>query len=273
MKQLIVTADDFGYSRNVNKAIIKCFKEGIVTSTSLLANTKYFNESVKLLKQNRNIDVGVHINLTEFRPLMKAKTLADKNGNFIGKREWFRGFYKKTSKKEIENEINAQVKKAVSTGLKITHINGHNHIHIFPNVIDAAIKLAKKYKIKYIRKPDEEFIVKSQRLSSEIRKRNTLSKFSKQAIGKIIKNGLKTAGAFYGILDMNGMDFDKLSNIVKSLKNGTSELMVHPAYIDGNEDIFHQSRQRENEIKLLADKKIIRAIKKLKINLTNFSQL
>ena len=66
MKKLIVTADDFGYSRNVNKAIIRCFRNGIVTSTSLLANTKYFDESVKLLKLNKNLDVGMHINLTEF---------------------------------------------------------------------------------------------------------------------------------------------------------------------------------------------------------------
>lgn len=269
MKQLIVTADDFGYSRNVNKAIIKCFKEGVVTSTSLIVNTMYFDESVKLLKQNRNIDVGIHINLTEFKPLTKARILTDKNGNLIHKAKWLNGYYNNADKNETEKEIEAQIIKAIYSGLKITHLNGHNHIHIFPNVIDAVAKLAKKYKINCIRLPLE--------ANSGQQEQNNftrlMSNFSKAARNKINKNKLKTIDAFYGILNMNDMDFVKLSNIVKSLKNGTSELMVHPAYVDKKGDTFHRSRQRENEIKLLADKKIIRTIKKLKINLTNFSQL
>ena len=155
MKELIVTADDFGYSRNVNRAILKCFKEGIVTSTSLLANTKYFEESVKLLKSNKSLDVGIHINLTEFRPLTKAKTFTYGNGNFIGKAKWFNGYYKNAGKNEIEKEINAQIAVVISSGLKITHLNGHNHIHMLPNIFDIAISLAKKYRIKYFRLPYE----------------------------------------------------------------------------------------------------------------------
>ncbi len=88
MKQLIITADDFGYSKYTNKAIIECFKKGIVTSTSLIVNTKYFRESIKLLKRNKNLDVSLHINLTEFKPLTKSKILVDKNGNFIDKNKW-----------------------------------------------------------------------------------------------------------------------------------------------------------------------------------------
>lgn len=269
MKRLIITADDFGYSRNVNRAIIKCFKNGSITSTSLLVNTKYFDESVRLLKSNENLDFGMHINLTEFKPLTNAKTLTDRGGYFFNKNKWIEGHHKKAKKKEIEKEIEAQIVKALSSKLKTTHINGHNHIHVFPKVIDAVVKLAKKYKIKYIRLPLESNFrrVKQNNFTKLI------SQLSKTARNKINKNQLKATDDFYGILNMHDMDFDKLSNIVKSLKNGTSELMTHPAYIDRNGDVFHQSRQRENEINLLTNKKIIRAIKKLKINLTNFSEL
>lgn len=273
MKKLIVTADDFGYSAYTNKAIIECFRKGIVTSTSLLVNTKYFNESVKLLKQNKKLDIGIHVNLTEFRPLTKAKTLTENDGNFAGKAKWLDGYFKDADKKEIEKEIEAQIIRAISSGLKITHINGHNHIHIFPKIAEAVIKLARKYGIKYIRMPDEKAIDKSQRLPGEIEKRNIASKFSKLAKSKILKNRLKATNAFYGILDMSCMDFERLSRILSSIDDGASELMVHPSYMDKKGSGFHNSGQRETEISLLTSKKTMRTIKKLKIKLTNFSTL
>lgn len=270
MNQLIVTADDFGYSRYVNKAIINCFKEGIVTATSFLVNTKYFDESVKLLKQNPNLDVGIHVNLTEFTPLTKPKTLIDKDGNFIVKNKWFKDYYNQANKKEIEYEIEAQILKAFSSGLNISHIDGHNHIHIFPNVVDVVDQLTKKYEIKYIRIPyDIDYMKHIQKQG----KTSIFSKFSRIAKTKIIKSKIKTTDAFYGMLNLYDMNFDKLSMILKSIKNGTSELMVHPAYIDKKGDEFHQSKQREIEIKLLTDNKIKQIIKQQNIKLTNFLHL
>lgn len=265
MKQLIVTADDFGYSRKVNKAIIKCIREGIVTSTCLLANTEYFEESARLLRQSK-FDAGIHINLTEFRPLTKAKTLIEKSGNFIHKSRWFEGHSGKADPKEIESEIEAQIKKSISSGVEITHMNGHNHIHIFPKVIDIAVKMAKKYGIKYLRLPIEKKAKKDDFAAM-------IGKLSKRAEGKILKNNLKVTDAFYGIDDMHDMSLGKFSQILQSLEEGTSELMVHPAYADRNGDKFHQSMQREKEIEVLTGSKIKKLIGKNNINLANFSQL
>lgn len=273
MKQLIVTADDFGYSINVNNAITKCFRYGIVTSASLIANSNYFNGSISLLKQNKGLDAGLHINLTEFKPLTDTKTLADKGGNFVGKTEWLNGHYRYADKNEVENEIETQITKALSSGLNITHINGHNHAHIFPNVIDIVIKLAKKYRIGCIRLPDEKITGKSRESSNEMGKSNIPAMFSKHAKIKILKSGLKTTNSFYGILNMGNMDFDKLHMMLKSMHDGTAELMVHPAYIGKRGDAFHQSRQRENEIKLLTNSNVKKLIKKYNIKLTSFSQI
>ena len=270
MKQLIVTADDFGYSKYTNKAIIECFRKGIVTSTSLIVNTKYFSESIKLLKQNKNLDIGIHVNLTEFKPLTKSKILIDKNGNFVDKNKWFDGYYEHANKSEIEEELEAQILKVISSGLKITHINGHNHIHIFPNIIDAITKLAKKYKIKYVRIPQE---ISYTKYLEEIGRKSMIAKFSKIAKTKMLKSKIKTTDAFYGILNMHDMDSNKLSRILKSIENDTNELMVHPAYVDKKGDTFHQSRQRENEIKLLTNSSIKNLIKQQNIKLINFSQM
>lgn len=273
MKQLIITADDFGYSKFTNNAIIKCFQKGIVTSTSLIVNTKYFDKSVELLEQNKALDVGVHINLTEFKPSTRNKTLIDKNGNFIDKNKWFNEYYKKADIDEIENKIEAQILKAISSGLNIMHINGHNHIHIFPNIVDVVIKLAKKYKIMFVRLPYEKIINKRNFKNHQIIKRDLIADLSISAKNKIIKNRLKTTDAFYGILNMDNMDFEKLSQIFTSMKDGTSELMVHPAYADKKGDKFHRSKQREKEIGLLKSSNVKELMKKFSINLTSFGTL
>ncbi|MDP3766360.1 MAG: ChbG/HpnK family deacetylase, partial [Nanoarchaeota archaeon] len=202
-------------------------------------------------------------------PLTKSKTLIDKNGTFIDKIKWFGGYYKNVNKNDVEDEIEAQILQAISSGLKITHINGHNHIHIFPNVIDVVIKLAKKHRIRCIRVSNDTSYSK---YLKEQGKKSMLTQFSKIAKNKIIKNKLKTADVFYGILNMNDMDFYKLSKIFESIKNGTSELMMHPAYINKNGDSFHQSKQREKEIELLINNQIKNLIKKQHIRLINFSQ-
>lgn len=272
MKRLIVTADDFGYSSFVNRAIIHCFRKGIVTSASFIANTQYFSESIRMLRQNKKLDIGLHVNLTEFFPLTRAKTLTGTNGKFLDKNEWHNGYCSNADRHEIENEIESQIIKFLSSGLNLTHINGHNHIHVFPEIIDIIVKLAKRHGIRYVRLPDERIINKNQRLSDEIQKRNVLAKFSKAARNKIIKNRLETTNSFYGILDMNNMDFYRMSLILDSIEDGTTELMVHPAYADKRGDIFHRSIQREREIRILTDYKIKKMIGKNGIKLANYSQ-
>jgi predicted glycoside hydrolase/deacetylase ChbG (UPF0249 family) len=267
MKKLIVTADDFGYGRNVNKAIIKCFKDGIVTSTSLLANTKHFGESIGLLKKNRGLDVGLHLNLTEFRPLTRSKTL-EKNGNFVKKEEWYNGHFKIADKGEIESEAEAQFKKAISSGLDITHVDGHNHIHVFPKIIDIAAKLARKYNVKWIRLPYEKAGIRPYKASPKKRLHSR-----EQALSRIHLHGLAAPDNFFGGFFLRAANTKKLIDILNSLGDGVNELMVHPAYLDKSGDYFHKSGQRENEIRLLTSPKIKSFIKENKIMLTSFSKL
>ncbi|OFV95000.1 MAG: hypothetical protein A3F68_11880 [Acidobacteria bacterium RIFCSPLOWO2_12_FULL_54_10] len=65
MKQLIVNADDFGYTRGVNQAIVEAWQRGVVTSTSLMANGAAFDDAVSLARQETGLDVGCHLNFVE----------------------------------------------------------------------------------------------------------------------------------------------------------------------------------------------------------------
>src|SRR5215510_941787 len=133
-KQLIVTADDFGLTEGVNKAIVLSHQAGVVTSASLMVHGAAFESAVRLARENPQLDIGLHLALTH-NPLQFAAALA-------------RG---KIRPAEVESEIRGQIKKALSTGLTITHIDGHKHVHVVPQVLKIIREVAPAYGISSIR--------------------------------------------------------------------------------------------------------------------------
>ena len=129
INNVIATADDFGLNKSVNEAILNCFKNGYVNSTSFITNTLYFDESVRLVHENKIIqNIGVHINLCEGQPLTNyiTKKWLDENGHWAGKK-----INKKitlldnSDKKAFVNEIDAQINKALNAKIPIVHLDSH----------------------------------------------------------------------------------------------------------------------------------------------------
>lgn len=268
MKKLIVNADDFGYSDEVNKGIIESHLNGIVTSTSMIVNMPGFKSAVKLAKKHKSLDVGIHLNLTEGKPLLNSPLSV--KGNFSN--SYLNFVLNKYPEEEIEAELEAQITKLESAGIKISHINGHQHIHVFPKVFKIIINLAKKHNIKYIRIPDEKIITNKTFLASildgQLIKNLVLSVLSLNKKKLLTKNGLKTTDNFYGILSANQLTFTKLASVIKNIENGTSELICHP----GNEN-YDNYLNRMREKKILTHENIKQLIKDEKIKLTNFKSL
>src|SRR5215831_20185736 len=128
-KQLIVTADDFGLTDGVNRAVVRAHKEGVVTSASLMVNSPAFESAVELARQNPSLDIGLHLDLTN-KPFALAV---------------------RPHKLNLEREVRAQIEKALGTGLHITHLDGHKHVHIIPAVWKVVHALASEYGIRAIR--------------------------------------------------------------------------------------------------------------------------
>ena len=83
MKQLIVNADDFGLTLGVSKGIVDAHKEGIVSSTTLMANGAAFGTAVSISRRTPGLGIGVHLNLTTGKPVSPARsipTLVDRDG-------------------------------------------------------------------------------------------------------------------------------------------------------------------------------------------------
>jgi len=158
--RLIVRGDDMGFSHSGNEALIKCYKEGIQTSIEIIVPSPWFPEAVKMLKENPNVDVGIHIALTsewdnvKYRPVSNSPSLRDADGYFypfIHPNKNYPGqalLENKPEPADVEREIRAQIELALKKIPRITHISGHMGCYSMNDQAKAiAKKLAKEYKI------------------------------------------------------------------------------------------------------------------------------
>lgn len=158
--RLIVRGDDMGFSHSGNEALIKCYKDGIQTSIEIIVPSPWFPEAVKMLKENPNVDVGIHIALTsewdniKYRPISNVPSLQDEDGYFYpfiypNKNYPGQALLENNPKiEDIEKEIRAQIELALKKLPGITHISSHMGCYNMNAETKAiAKKLAKEYKI------------------------------------------------------------------------------------------------------------------------------
>jgi len=237
-KPVIFHADDYNLTPGVSRGIIEAHRRGVVRSTSIMANTPDFKESVELLKECPDLDVGVHINLTFGSPLSgssEVPSLVDDNGTFWRKPGLLRVM---ADVEEMRREVELQFQRCLEAGLNLTHLDSHHHVHdMLPRVLTLLIELAKKYKL----------AVRS--LNHDMRDR-------------LQKEGIPTSdnfnGDFYGIENITK---DNLKNILDSAPNGFCEIMCHPGYAD--EELTKKStynKAREVELELLTDPEILKIL-------------
>ena len=144
MKKLIINADDFGYCKGVNYGIVEAHSDGILTSTTMMANMPGFDQAVDLHKQYPGLGIGVHLVLTTGRPLLKSlKTIVDADGNFRNQ-AYYKGSFI-IDQQEIHDEWKAQIEKILAAGIQPTHVDTHHHANLFGDFNDIYLKLADEY--------------------------------------------------------------------------------------------------------------------------------
>ncbi len=144
--KLIVNADDFGLSRGVNLGIIEAFQQGIVRSTTLMANMPAVDHAIALSKRFPELAVGIHLCLTCGKPLSdNVPTLLDDSGCFQPQSTFWDN--QSMNPAEIEKELKAQINHLLSQGVVISHLDGHHHCHRHALVAPVAQKLANEYGI------------------------------------------------------------------------------------------------------------------------------
>lgn len=281
MKKLIINADDFGLHRTVNEAVIVGYKNGCLTSTSIIPSGKAFDEAVQLAVKNPGLGIGVHLTLVAEAPVCdpdSIPSLVSKDGLFHRHYPQFfvKYFLGKINLDEVRRELMAQVDKVIKTGLPITHIDSHQHLHIIPGILDIVIDIAKTYRIRAVRIPDEPYFFIGGYPFSFFRivARAGLTFLARLARVKVKKNGLAVPGHFFGMLAGGNLQEKYLYNIINQMPEGVSEIMMHPA-VDSKvlQNIYKWHYNWENELKALTSNNIAKLIESKKIRLVSFGEL
>jgi chitin disaccharide deacetylase len=151
MKHLIINADDLGADEARNEGIFEAIAKGRVTSASILANGPALPHALPVIQSlvQKKISWGIHLNLSEGTPLAsELRLLTDEDGRFLGKTRAHSLLSRQGDKeleKEVKREVEAQIEVLRRAGIPICHLDGHQHVHVFPAVIRAAIETVGKH--------------------------------------------------------------------------------------------------------------------------------
>lgn len=282
MKRLIVNADDFGLHSSINQAVDKAFHEGILTSTSLMASGPAFEEAVGTAFKMKGIGIGIHLTLVgsipSVLPAEEIPSLTWENGRFCRSYADLlkRDIMGKVSLQEVYKEWEAQIQKVLHTGLPVTHIDSHQHLHMWNHFFPVALKLAQKYHIHCMRVPDEGLFF-GLRPSNLIRSaaRDGLSLMARSHRGTLKKNHIHTNDHFFGMLYGGHLYPDRMAYILHHIHEGTTEIMCHPS-IDEQaiEDEYHWDYHGEKaDLQSLLEKRSQNLIKSQHIELVSYQAL
>jgi chitin disaccharide deacetylase len=267
VKNLIVNADDLGWTDGVNRGIVEAHRNGIVTSASLLANAAEFRAAVELTRSVPGLGVGVHLNLSDGAPLAgraSVPSLVNQAGEFEGGPEslLLRIATRALALSEVEKEWDAQIGRVRDVAVQPTHLDGHKHVHMLPGLFEIALRLAKRHAIGAIRISHENSRLRAALSAGEELRPSAVLKQGVQARGlkllardareQAVRAGISTADYFCGIAQTGELTKEGVACLLRSLPEGTTELMCHPGHVDGalqkTATRLQRSRQKELEI-------------------------
>src|SRR3954468_19839524 len=136
-RRLIVTADDVGLHPGMTSGAIRAHRDGIVTACSVVANGVAFYDAVERLRDVPSLEGGVHLTLGQERSLTGMRL----------PRSYVEFVRDMKDRAAIERELRAQIERVLAAGLRVTQLNGHQHVHMWPGVFAIVSRLADEYGI------------------------------------------------------------------------------------------------------------------------------
>ncbi|XP_067084121.1 carbohydrate deacetylase [Osmerus mordax] len=313
--KLVVTGDDFGYCPKRNQGIVDCFQAGGISNVSLLVNASAAEEAGVLAKRH-HIPIGLHANLSEGVPVcqslkQRSSTLLNQEGFFLGKM----GFRKALQNghlnmAEVELELRAQVRLFEELiGHLPCHMDGHQHVHVLPEVREVFAQVLSDFGILYTRVPVEAGLHACSWLSPPLQDFYTqVEKDAQEAAPVFRRHGIRWPDVYLGLTTMGqNMSLPNLKRALGYAMEGhlsppvghggvasssslfsaaqraplTAELMVHPGYPSRPQeggcgqgpDEFSCSAERQLELSALTQPLLLDFYSQERIQLCAFKDL
>jgi predicted glycoside hydrolase/deacetylase ChbG (UPF0249 family) len=292
VRRLIINADDFGLTAGVNRAIAESHQHGIVTSTTLMANSRAFTGAIETARAATAtpLSVGCHVVLLDGGPLLppgQVPTLLESGNGRSRFRENLNefvmaSFRHKLNPEEIEAEASAQIDRIQSAGITPSHFDTHKHAHMFPGVLRPLLRAAKSRGVKAVRNPFGQVwplpfasLLRTRQVWKRFAQLNVLRSYARNFRRQVEAHGLRTTDGSLGVLATGVLDMQLFTAIIESIPEGTWEFVCHPGYSDADLDCVQTRlrQSREQELSLLISSQARDVLLRRGIQLISYHQL
>jgi chitin disaccharide deacetylase len=233
VKGLIVTADDFGASPEVNEAVERAHQDGVLTCASLMVSGAGAADAVKRAKALPGLKIGLHLVLVGGRPVLPPAYVPDLVGpdgqfrNDMVKASFAMAFHKNV-RRQLSEEIEAQFEAFAATGLTLDHVNAHKHFHLHPVIARIALETGNRFGMKAMRAPCEPMAVLRQ-IEPQSRGGEIERFCGARLRERLWYNGIWSPDRMFGLCWSGAMTTQRLAALMAQLPDGVSEIYLHPA--------------------------------------------
>ena len=258
-RRVVLHADDFGMNEQVNAGILRGFTRGLLTSTSVLANApgcaaalaswkdleaRFANDDLPSLDFRRSLadslnqfDLGIHLNLTQGRPLTQGRyppQLLDRKGRFPGVFALAARLVASGQKyrRAIEEELCTQTEVLVDSNVSPTHLNAHQYVDILPTVSAIIPDLLRRYAIPVVRTPWETHLTQTT-LIRRFEPANWCLAQVKRLLAfhhlvRMQRLRVPHPTAYFGTSHAGRIDLDLMQIFMAAAAPGITEIGMHP---------------------------------------------
>ena len=276
---LIINGDDFGYSLAVNRGVVDAYQRGVLTSASLMVNEAATEHAVRLAHENPGLAVGLHLSLVLGRaalPPSEIPHIADRDGYFSRSplRAGLKYFFNRDARREVKLEMRRQFEAFRATGLRFSHVDGHNHLHMHPVVFDELITLCEEFDVKRVR-----IVGGDSRTHFEITRANWPAKFLLSSVFRVLGRacsqrlrgrGFTVPPVVYGLLQSGSLDEDYLLKLLRRIDRRGGEIYLHPRTGDASEAECQENSGGERELSALLSPRVRELIESRPIRLATY---
>lgn len=218
---LIVNADDFGFTTDVNAGIVEAHREGILTAATIMANGAAFDDAVRLAASTPSLDIGCHLVLVQGESVLTPGTPLPRTLE-----ELVRAVALKRIR--IYEELVAQVRRALDAGLNLSHLDTHKHTHLLPPVLEAVARISEEFRIRWVRRP------------FDFASAGAAAPWTKRAVSRCLgllegrfeevlaRHGCLATDHFAGFQITGRFGAPGLAALIRRLPPGVTEFMCHP---------------------------------------------
>ncbi|SCL34450.1 Predicted glycoside hydrolase or deacetylase ChbG, UPF0249 family [Micromonospora nigra] len=272
---LIVTADDYGLTESISRGILRAHDAGVVTSTSVLAVGPAVARSAAWLRERPRLGVGAHLAAVgEDPPLLTAReipTLVDRRGAF---RPGWRSFMRaallgRVDPADLRREFDAQAERLVrDLGLSLTHVDTHQHLHLYPPVAEVVTQVARRWGAGAVRTPTS---TARGPIGFGVRR------WSRALSGRLAAAHLASTGAYGGLDEAGALTLERAEELLGRLAAGpaaTIEINCHPGEPAADDRGRYAWGYRwGEELAGLTDPRLRETVRRLDLRLGGFAEL